>query len=176
MGLTVAALVVALAAVSTSGALIAYAAAPALAIAFWRNGLAVGVLAPAAGVSRRRELADLFGPARRDGLFCVLAGLALALHFASWVPSAKLTTVATATALGATQPVWQGIIAVAQGRRLPWPTWVGIGVAVAGAVAATGADLAVAGPAVLGDLLAIGGGMAAAGYTCLLYTSPSPRD
>ena len=34
-------------AVSSSAPLIAYAAAPALAIAFWRNALAVGVLAPA---------------------------------------------------------------------------------------------------------------------------------
>lgn len=163
--LTVVALVVAVLAVSTSGSLIAYAAAPALAIAFWRTALAVGVLAPFAAVRRRGELLAL--TRRRDGLYCVLAGLALAVHFGCWVPSAKLTTVATATALGATQPVWQGLIAFAQGRRLPRSTWLGIVVAVLGAAAATGADLAVAGPAVLGDLLALVGGIAVAGYTAL---------
>src|SRR5262245_55601941 len=88
--------------------------------------VAVAVLAPVAVVRRRGELAGLLGPARRDGLFCVLAGFALAAHFLTWVPSTKMTTVAVATALAATQPVWQGIIAVGQGRRLPGLAWVGI--------------------------------------------------
>jgi len=157
---------VAVLAVSSSGPLIAYAAAPALAIAFWRNALSVGVLAPAALARRRAELASLLrGPHRRAGLACALAGVALALHFGTWVPSVKLTSVATATALVATQPVWQGLIAHAQGRRLPATTWAGIGAAVLGAVLATGADLSVSARAVAGDLLALAGAVAAAGYT-----------
>ena len=52
---TIAALVVGIVAVSSSAPLIVYAAAPALAIAFWRNALAVGVLAPVAGTGRRRD-------------------------------------------------------------------------------------------------------------------------
>lgn len=164
---TVAALVVAVLAVSTSGSLVAYAAAPALAIAFWRNAMAVGVLVPVAAARRGGEMLRLAGAGRREGLYCVLAGVALAAHFATWVPSTKMTTVATATALGATQPVWQGLIAVGQGRRLAPVTWLGIGVAVAGAAVATGADVGVSTTAVLGDLLAIAGGMAAAVYTAL---------
>jgi drug/metabolite transporter (DMT)-like permease len=162
-----AALAVGVVAVATSGPLIAYAAAPALAIAFWRNALALPVLLPAAAVGRRHELRALLGPARKEGLYCVLAGLALAAHFATWVPSTKLTGVATATALVATQPVWAGLIAVAQGRRVARWTWVGVGVAVAGAVIATGADLRTAGPALAGDLLALAGGLMAAIYTSL---------
>ena len=159
---------VALFAIASSAPLIAYAAAPALAIAFWRNALAVGVLTPVAGLRRRAELRRLASRAgRREGLSCVLAGLALAVHFATWVPSAKLTSVAAATALVATQPVWQGLIALAQGRRLRPVIWTGIGVAVAGAVLATGADVTVSGRAVAGDLLAIAGGIAAAVYTAL---------
>ncbi len=165
---TIGALVVAVVAVSASGPMIAYAAAPAVAIAFWRTAMAAGVLGPVAVVRRRGELASLIrGPARRDGLFCVLAGVALAAHFVTWVPSTKLTTVATATALGATQPVWQGLIAVGQGRRLPRLTWIGIAVAVLGAAAATGADLRASTTALLGDLLAVAGGMAVAVYTAL---------
>src|SRR6476619_2334226 len=101
--LTIAAVTIAIIAVSSSGALIAYAAAPALAIAFWRNALAVGALAPVAAVRRRDELRGL----RAKGAlrWCVLAGIALAAHFGTWVPAPKLTTVATATALVATQPV-----------------------------------------------------------------------
>ena len=164
---TIVALVVAVLAVSASGSIVAYAAAPALAIAFWRNAMAVGVLGPAAAARRGEELVRLAGPARRELLICVLAGAALAAHFATWVPSTKMTTVATATALGATQPVWQGLIAVGQGRRLPGLTWVGIGVAVLGALVATGADLGVSTTAVLGDALALVGGLAAAVYTAL---------
>jgi drug/metabolite transporter (DMT)-like permease len=161
--LTTGVLAVAVLGVSFSGPLIAYAAAPALAIAFWRNAIATGVLAPVAVAGRRSELRALL--AGRTGLVTVLAGAALAAHFGTWVPSVKLTSIATATALVATQPVWQGLIARAQGRPLPAAAWVGIGLAVAGAVAATGADLTVSGRAVAGDLLAAAGGVAGAVYT-----------
>lgn len=166
--LTVIALVVAVLAVSSSAPLIAFATAPALAVAFWRNALSTGVLAPFAAVRRRAELRALtVGVGRRSGLYCVLAGLALAAHFATWMPSTRLTSVAAATALLATQPVWQGLLALGQGQRLSPGTWAGIAVAVTGAVVATGADFGVSGRAVAGDLLAVAGGMAAAGYTAL---------
>jgi hypothetical protein len=51
--LTLAAIGLAVVSVSSSAPLIAYAAAPALAIAFWRNFLALGVLGPAALVRSR---------------------------------------------------------------------------------------------------------------------------
>lgn len=165
---TIVALAVAVLAISSSAPLIAYAAAPGLAIAFWRNAAASVLLAPVAGVRRRTELADLFRPAGRAALVSsVLAGVALAAHFGTWIPSAKLTSVADAVALGATQPVWQGLIARRQGRRLSRATWIGIGIAVSGAVAATGADIGVSGRAVAGDLLALVGGVAVAVYTAL---------
>ncbi|MET8306335.1 MULTISPECIES: DMT family transporter [unclassified Micromonospora] len=164
--LTTGAVGLAVVAVSSSAPLIAYAAAPALAIAFWRNLLAVAVLSPFSLARRRAEFRRLtVGVGRREGLFCVLSGVALAAHFATWMPSAQLTSVATATALVATQPVWQGLIARAQGRRLPRVVWIGIAVAVGGAVIATGADVGISGRAVLGDLLAVTGGIFAAVYT-----------
>jgi drug/metabolite transporter (DMT)-like permease len=166
--LTTGAVALALVAVSSSAPLIAYAAAPALAVAFWRNALAVGVLGPVSLIRRRAEIRALTrGPGRRTGWYCVLSGVALAAHFATWTPSAKLTSVATATALVATQPVWQGLIALGQGRRLPGLVWVGLGVAVSGAVLTTGADFGGSGRAVVGDLLAIAGGMAASVYAAL---------
>ncbi|MGX6605191.1 DMT family transporter [Micromonosporaceae bacterium Da 78-11] len=161
---TALALTVAVLAVSSSAPLIAFAAAPALAIAFWRNGLATAVLTPVTLGPRR---AELLGATRRDLLFCVLAGAALAAHFATWMPSVQLGSVATATALVATQPVWQALIATAQGRRPSTAGWVGIGFAVAGAAWATGADVGVSGQAVLADVLALLGAIAAAVYTAL---------
>jgi len=161
------ALAVGVVAVSVSGPLIAYAAAPALAIAFWRNALALPLLVPAAAWRRRPELRALAGSARRDGLLCALAGVALAGHLMAWVPSIKLTSVAASTALVTTQPVWVGLIAVALGRRLSRWTWFGIVMAVLGAVSVTGVDLTLSGTAVLGDLLALLGGVLAAVYTIL---------
>ncbi|PYC69235.1 EamA family transporter [Micromonospora arborensis] len=164
--LTTGAVGLAVVAVSSSAPLIAYAAAPALAIAFWRNLLAVAVLSPVSLARRRAEFRRLtVGAGRREGLFCVLSGVALAGHFATWVPSAQLTSVATSTALVATQPVWQGLIARAQGRRLPLVVWIGIAVAVGGAAVATGTDVGVSARAVLGDVLALTGGLFAAVYT-----------
>jgi drug/metabolite transporter (DMT)-like permease len=161
------ALAVGVVAVSVSGPLIAYAAAPALAIAFWRNALALPLLVPAAAWRRRPELRALAGSARRDALLCALAGVALAGHLMAWVPSTRMTSVATSTALVTTQPVWVGLIAVALGRRLTGWTWFGIAAAVLGAVSVTGLDLTLSRTAVLGDLLALLGGALAAVYTIL---------
>jgi drug/metabolite transporter (DMT)-like permease len=169
---TIAALAVAVLAVSSSAPLIAYAAAPALAIAFWRNAFAVGALAPVASTRSRSALARLARD-RRTAAICVLAGLALAAHFGTWVPSAKLTTVANATALVSTVPVWSALIATRQSRRDPARrrpsrvTWLGIVIAVFGAVLAAGADVAVSPRAVAGDVLALVGAVAAAAYTAL---------
>ncbi len=87
-------LVIAVAGVSFSGPLMAATAAPALAIALWRNALGAGV---AASVLVARGLRS----ARVDAcawLTATLAGLALAVHFATWVPSLTMTSVASATA------------------------------------------------------------------------------
>ncbi|MEV4636115.1 DMT family transporter [Actinoplanes sp. NPDC049548] len=162
--LTVVALVVAVVAVSSSAPLIAYAAAPALAVAFWRNGLAFVALTPISAGPRRTEVRTLLS---RDGLFCFLAGVSLAAHFATWMPSVQLGSVATATALVATQPVWQGLIAAASGgtdRPSRWG-WAGIALAVTGVGWATGVDVGVSAQAVLADVLALLGAMAAAVYT-----------
>lgn len=162
--LTVLALVTAVLAVSSSAPLIAFAAAPALAIAFWRNGLAAVALTPIAAGFRRTEITSA---SRRTRIFCLLAGVALAAHFATWMPSVQLGSVATATALVATQPVWQGLIAALQGRRPSGTGWLGIALAVAGVAWATGADVGVSANAVLADVLAVLGAIFAAVYTAL---------
>ncbi|MCP2325589.1 drug/metabolite transporter (DMT)-like permease [Hamadaea flava] len=162
---TLLALTLAVVAISTSGPLIAYAAAPALALAFWRNALATAVLTPAALVTRRAELARLWRG--KEFRWSVLAGLALAVHFATWMAGAQLTAVATATALAATQPVWAGLIAYWQGDRPTRAMWLGILAAVLGVTLATGADVGGSGRALLGDVLALIGGLAAAVYTVL---------
>ncbi|MDT7536427.1 MAG: hypothetical protein QOI82_12 [Actinomycetota bacterium] len=152
---------VALMAVSTSGPLMAATAAPALAIAFWRNALGGGVMLAAALATAREELRGLDARERRLAL---LAGIFLCVHFATWVPSLTYTSVASATALVATQPVWAALISRAQGLDVGRRVWIGIGVAVVGAALLTGADVHVSGRALLGDGLAVAGGASAALY------------
>lgn len=154
-------IVVALAAVSTSGPIIAATAAPALAIAFWRNAMAAGVLIPVAVVRARAELFALSG--RERGL-AFLAGVLLAVHFATWVPSLSYTSVSSATALVATQPIWAAVLARWSGQRIPARAWVGIAISVIGAALVTGVDVTASGRALFGDVLAVAGGLFAAAY------------
>lgn len=154
-------LVVALLAVSTSGPLITATAAPALAIAFWRNAMASAVVVPLAAGRARTELAALSG--RQRGL-AVLAGIFLAAHFATWVPSLRYTSVASATALVAAQPVWAALFARLQGQHIPTRAWAGIALAVTGVAVLTGVDVSFTGRALTGDLLALAGGVFSAAY------------
>ena len=149
-------------AVSTSGPLIAAAAAPALAIAMWRNVFAVGVIAPFA-VARHR--AELTGMTRREWRWSLAAGVLLAAHFATWVPSLDYTSVASATAIVCVQPVWVALIARRMGHDVPARAWWGIGLALAAVVVLTGVDFSLDPRALVGDLLALAGGVFAAFYT-----------
>lgn len=147
---------VAVVAVSTSAPLIRYAAAPALAVAMWRNLLAVPALAPVAARAAR--------PDARERRLIVVAGLLLGAHFAAWIPSISYTTVASSVALVATQPVWAALIARARGEHVDRQVWVGISIALAGVVVLSGVDLSISARALFGDALALAGGMLAAAY------------
>jgi drug/metabolite transporter (DMT)-like permease len=93
-----------------------------------------------------------------------LAGVFLALHFGTWVPSVRLTSVASATALVATQSVFTALIAVRAGRRLPRAAWLGMAMAIIGTALIAGADFSVSGRALAGDGLALLGAVFAAAY------------
>lgn len=154
-------LAVAVAAVSTSGPLIREADAPALAIASWRNLLATAVLLLVVAARHRRDAAAL---GQRERRLTAIAGVLLAGHFATWVPSIGLTTVASSVALVCTQPVWSAALASRAGEPVGRRTWMGVGLALAGVVVLSGVDLAVSGRALAGDALALAGGALAAGY------------
>lgn len=157
-------LTIAVVAVSTSAPLVREASAPTLAIAFWRALLGSVVMVTIAVATNRRELSGLRGAEVR---IAVLAGLFLALHFGTWVPSLSFTSVASSVALTCTQPVWAAVIARARGERVTAPAWLGIGVALGGVLLLTGVDLSLSGRALFGDALALAGGMFAAVYVTL---------
>jgi drug/metabolite transporter (DMT)-like permease len=167
-------LAVAVAAVSTSAPLIRGASAPSLAVAMWRCAMALPVLGGVVALSgrSRRQLRGLVragtgsaaSAAADDRRRSAAAGLLLALHFSAWVPSLSFTSVASSTALVATQPVWAAVIARWRGEHVPRAAWAGIGVAMAGAVVLSGVDLSIEPRALFGDMLALLGGALAAAY------------
>ncbi|GAA4318352.1 DMT family transporter [Klenkia terrae] len=152
---------VAVVGISLSGPMTALVVAPALAIAFWRNAAGAVALLP---VLLTRERPGLAGLRLRDLRSSVLAGLFLAAHFAAWLPSLSMTSVAASIALVTTTPVWTAVAARFTGVRLPAQVWWGLALAVVGAALIAGVDVTVSLRALAGDGLALLGAIAAAGY------------
>ncbi|MDP9225048.1 MAG: DMT family transporter [Actinomycetota bacterium] len=144
-------------AASTSAVLVRYASgAEPLAIAFWRCAAGAAVLAPFA----RRRLRRLDGAVVRLPL---LAGAFLAIHFATWITSIRLTTIASSVLLVSTTPVFIAVAGwVLWNEKTRRATWVGIGIALAGTALIGGADIG--GSSLAGDVLAVIGAATAGGY------------
>ena len=149
---------VAVVAMSWAAPLIRLSVAPPLAIAAWRLTIATLMLAPAlAGSTRQRlELSKLGWPARR---IAIVAGVALALHFASWITSLRLTSVAASAVLVSLSPVFAWVFSRAfLGERPERRQAIGIALAIAGAAIIAVGDARHAGRgALIGDLLALAG-------------------
>lgn len=151
-------------AVSLAAPLMAQLAVPALAIAFWRNAMAAGVLGPVAAATRGDELRGL---GRRDLQLTLLAGLCLALHFGTWITSLTMTSVASATAIGSLQVIWVVGWDLLRGEPVGARVLAGVGVATLGAIVVSGVDLSLSTRALAGDGLALLGSVAVAGYAVL---------
>lgn len=155
-------LAVALAGVSFGSIFVRLAAAPALAIALWRMTIASSVVLPVA-------LAGGRVPARSSLLevsLAITAGGLLALHFATWITSLQYTTVANSVLLVNTAPVFVAALMWLTGQRPAARTWASVFLAVAGAAIIGAGDAGSAG-STLGNLLAVGGAVAMAGYLML---------
>ena len=87
----------------------------------------------------------------RDLRSSVVAGLFLAAHFAAWLPSLSMTTVAASIALVTTTPIWTALAARISGVRLPAAVWWGLLLAFAGVVLIVGVDVTVSLEALAGD-------------------------
>jgi drug/metabolite transporter (DMT)-like permease len=131
-----------------------------LALAFWRNAAGAALLLPVL----LRERATVTGLRPRQLASSAVAGLFLAAHFAAWLPSLSMTTVAASTALVTTTPIWTALAARVTGVRLPGTVWAGLVLAVVGAALIAGVDVAVSWRALAGDALALLGAVCAGGY------------
>ncbi|MCC3268857.1 DMT family transporter [Arthrobacter gengyunqii] len=148
--------------VSASGPIMAATAAPALAIAFWRNALGAVVMGVPAALRNPRGFTRL---TRTEAKWILIASVALALHFACFITSLKLTSVAAATALVCLQAGWIALFNLLRGIPVAPRVLAGLAAALIGVVVITGFDLTLSREAALGDLLAVAGGALAGLYT-----------
>jgi drug/metabolite transporter (DMT)-like permease len=152
---------VAIVGISSSAPVSAATVAPVLAIAVWRNLVGALVSGLWVGVRERRGLAAMSARAR---WLAALAGLLLAVHFATWLTGLRLTSVTASTALVCTTPVWTVGFDLIRRVPVPRPVVLGVVLAMTGVLAITGVDAARSGDALLGDLLSLVGAITGAGY------------
>lgn len=173
------ALLIGILAVSTASIFIRYAQdyAPSVVIAVYRLALATLVLAPFALTRHRAELRQL---STFDLFLALLAGIFLAIHFATWISSLEFTTVASSVVLVTTTPLWVALFApLALREPLSRPVMVGLSIALLGGMVVGLSDTCswsrshitcpsiqemIKGKALLGDTLALMGAWMASGY------------
>ena len=156
-------------AISTSGPLVRTSNADPLAIAVYRLGFSLIVVAIALmATGSWRELKRITA---RELLIALGAGAMLALHFWSWNASIHLTTVAASVVLVNMHPPFVALLSTFWLREKPGRIqWLGIGVAMIGAAIVAGSDAGPGavggshGPALLGDGLALIGALTVAVY------------
>jgi drug/metabolite transporter (DMT)-like permease len=161
-------LVLALIGISFAGPLVRLSHAHPLAIAIWRLGFSLIIIAIALVVTgswRQWQRLD-----RSRTMVAIGAGAMLALHFWTWNSSIGFTTVAASVVLVNTQPAMVALLSAGWLREPPTRRqWLGIAIAMAGAFVVALPDMASAATAptrraLFGDALALAGAAAAACY------------
>jgi drug/metabolite transporter (DMT)-like permease len=127
---------------------------------FWRNLVGALVMMPfalARGEWRSKAQKSAIG-------WSILAGVLLATHFICFFWAMKLTSVATGTALTATQPIFAAVFIKLAGGHIPKKSIGGMVIAFTSVVVITGIDFNLSIQAFQGDLLAVIAGAVGAGY------------
>ncbi len=173
-----AALAVAVTSASFASILIRFAQpyAPSLVIAAYRLSFAAALIWPAYLVRRIRHRETL---RRRDVALAMASGVFLAVHFGTWITSLAFTSVASSAVLVATAPLFVALLSPAVlGERVPARLFAGLGLGLLGILAIGASDVCsldgavscpppaalLGGESIRGDLLALAGAMAGAGY------------
>jgi drug/metabolite transporter (DMT)-like permease len=148
--------------VSFGAIFVRLAQAPPLAVSFYRVAIASLILLPFASKDARRSWPALDG---RRRLLVLAAGLALALHFATWIASLSYTTVASSVLLVNTSPLFAIVLSRLFLHEKPSPVvQVAIPVALFGAALIAFGDWAGSPGSLLGNGLAVAGAVTVAAY------------
>lgn len=130
-----------------------------LAISAWRLTIAAIVLVPVAWMRKERTLTP------KATIWCLVSGVALALHFILWTTSLSYTSVASSVLFVTTHPLFVGLGSfLLLKERLSNRMLIGVSIAVFGGALIGFGDIQLSGTALRGDLLAIGGGLMVAVY------------
>ena len=145
------ALAVGISALSLSAMFVRWADAPGAVTGFYRLLFSTIFLAPLF-VRQQKTLEPID---KRYYIFPLLGGLFTAFDFAFWNSSLKFTTAANATLLGNTSPLWVALFAFFVLReRLRGTFWIGLVIALTGAVLVMGSDFLNHPTLGLGDVMA----------------------
>jgi drug/metabolite transporter (DMT)-like permease len=148
--------------VSFGAVLVRLAAAPPLAVSFYRMAIASLILLPFAQRDARRAWPALDG---RRRLLLLASGLALALHFATWIASLSYTTVASSVLLVNTAPLFAIVLSrLFLREKPPLVVQVAIPIAFAGAALIAFGDWTGSPGSLLGNGLALAGAVNLAVY------------
>lgn len=158
-------LAAALIAVAHAAIFVRMADADPLVTAAYRMLIASLVLLPLAAVTARREIREL---KKREWQLIGGAAVFLALHFATWIASLDFTSIANSVVLVTLTPVWLAIWAVVALRQPPGRrTWLAVALALAGSVIMGWGSARVGLETLLGDGLALLGGLLFVGFLLL---------
>ena len=155
-------LTISIIAISFAAIFVKWSEAPSTVISMYRMFLACILLLPII-IMKRNEFVKL---TKKEWLFLFVAGVFLALHFALWFESLKLTTVASSTIILSLQP----IIALIGGyflfkERTNVLTLLTIGISMIGVVMVGWGDFALNSKSVIiGDILSFLSVIAVVGY------------
>jgi drug/metabolite transporter (DMT)-like permease len=120
------------------------------------------LLSPFALVSARRSVPSL---GRRSHLLLVASGVALALHFATWISSLSYTSIASSVLLVNTAPIFAIVLSrVFLGEKVDFTVLLAIGLALVGAALIAAGDWGSAPSTLFGNLLAVAGALTLAGH------------
>ncbi|WP_134699461.1 DMT family transporter [Ammoniphilus sp. YIM 78166] len=154
-------LVISIIAISFAAIFVKWSEAPATILSMYRMWLASILLLPMVWI-KREEFQKI---SRKDWYLLFFSGMFLALHFALWFGSLKLTTVASSTIILALQP----IVALIGGyflfkERSTRSALLTMGIAVIGAIMVGWGDFGLSKEAILGDILSFLSVIAVVGY------------
>ena len=152
--------------ISLSSIFVKYSPAPSVVTAAWRLSWTVILMTPAV-LGRKETRRELLAVPRTTALLSLASGVFLAIHFAAWFESLKLTSVASSTTIVCTEVIWVclGYCLFLKGK-ITKKAGLAIAVTLLGSVLVAWSDSA-RGHGLRGDLLALAAAVAVAVYTLL---------
>jgi len=148
--------------VSVGSIFVRLAQAPPLAVAFYRMAFATLLIGPFAFASARRSLPTL---PSRSLMLLAASGVALAVHFATWISSLSYTSIASSVLLVNTAPLFAIVLSrVFLGERAEGRILGALGLALVGAAVIAAGDWGAAPSTLFGNALAVAGAASMAGY------------